>query len=78
MHALKSHIAGKINGTISHGIAPNTSIIVGATVLDDVQELHKHDTVSTFGTRSSHKVAEPKKGVQKSDQKTQNRSRKCG
>ena len=36
--------------------------IVDAAVLDEVLEVHKRDTVSTFGIRSSRRVAEPKKG----------------
>ena len=41
-------------------------------MLDEVLELHKCDTVSTFGRGSGHRVAEPRKGIQKSNQKTQN------
>ena len=35
--------------------------IVDGDKLDEVIELHKRDTVSTFGTCSSHRVSEPKK-----------------
>ena len=35
--------------------------IVDSALLDEVLELHKRDTVSTFGTRSICRVAEPKK-----------------
>ena len=35
--------------------------IVDGDKLEKVLELHKRDTVSTFGTRSSRRVSEPKK-----------------
>ena len=35
--------------------------IVDGDKLDEVIELHKRDTVSTFGTRSSRRMSEPKK-----------------
>ena len=35
--------------------------IVDGGKLDEVLELHKRDTVSTFGTRSSRRVSQPKK-----------------
>ena len=34
--------------------------VVDGQVIDEVLELHKHDTVSTFGTRSSTKGASQK------------------
>lgn len=40
--------------------------IVDSAQLDRVLELHKRDTVSTFGTRSSRRVAEPRKQSQAS------------
>ncbi len=45
--------------------------IVDAAVLDEVLELHKRDTVSTFGTRSSRRVARPKKGTRASNVTTE-------
>ena len=45
--------------------------IVDSAVLDEVLELHKRDTVSTFGTGSSRRVAEPKKGSQSSKMTTE-------
>lgn len=44
--------------------------IVDSAQLNEVLELHKRDTVSTFGTRSSRRVAEPKKGSQSSKMTT--------
>ena len=35
--------------------------VVDGDKLENVLELHKRDTVSTFGTRSSRRVSEPKK-----------------
>ena len=35
--------------------------VIDGDKFDEVIELHKRDTVSTFGTRSSRRVSEPKK-----------------
>ena len=46
--------------------------IVDGDKLDEVIELHKRDTVSTFGTRSSRRVSEPRKKTVHDENKPQN------
>jgi hypothetical protein len=46
--------------------------VVDGDKLDEVIELHKRDTVSTFGTRSSRRVCEPRKKPVHDENKPQN------